>query len=250
MIKAKRILRSIFFTVLAIPLSGLIAAQAASADFASNVVLDAQPPIFNVTVPTSLPIRVSADGDVAVSDDIYIVNYSSGAVVVSDIAITGKNGWRTVDASKDLSAMQMDVKEFSMTINNEVTTGADMITFEQSNWPVIAAANDSDSDCLHLVYSAAIVPQSRSINEEIANVVFTIGWNAARDDLVSDPAFEPNGVVTYSDVDQGALGDHNDRNIEYPVSNSMSIYQDVAAGEVYTYKTDSGVYIVGNRYPE
>ena len=247
--KSKHILYFAFSIILAIPFAGLIAAQATNADYTSNVVLDAQPPIFNVTVPTSLPIQVSSDGDVTVADDIYIINYSAGAVVVSDIAISGKNGWSTVNVSQDLSAAPMDVKEFSMTINSEATIGADSITFDQVNWPVIAASNGSDTDRLRLVYSAEIVPQSHSIDEEIADIVFTISWNAARDDPVSNQAFESDAdvVVEYSEATQNTSDNHNGGNAEAPASNSMNTYLSVTAGEIYTIETDSDVYVMEDR---
>ena len=43
-------------------------------------VLDAEAATFSVTVPTSLPISVSATGEVTTADDVKIVNNSHGAV--------------------------------------------------------------------------------------------------------------------------------------------------------------------------
>lgn len=143
----------------------------------STVVLDVDAPTFSVTVPTGLPIYVDADGVVTTANNVYITNGGHGSVTVTGVAITAKNDWSTVDVAKDLSNVPVNTQEFSMTINNETTTGANAITFDQENWPAIAAANDGDTDQFHLVYDADVAPQTDALNKDIADVVFTIGWN-------------------------------------------------------------------------
>lgn len=153
----------------------------------STVVLDVDAPTFSVTVPTGLPIYVDADGVVTTANNVYITNGGHGSVTVTGVAITAKNDWSTVDVAKDLSNVPVNTQEFSMTINNETTTGADAITFDQENWPAIAAANDGDTDQFHLVYDADVAPQTDALNKDIADVVFTIGWNTTNSSTIVIP---------------------------------------------------------------
>lgn len=142
----------------------------------STVVLNVDAPTFSVTVPTGLPIYVDADGVVTTANNVYITNGGHGSVTVTGVTITAKNDWSTVDVAKDLSNVPVNTQEFSMTINNETTTGADTITFDQENWPVIAAANDGDTDQFHLVYDADVAPQTDALNKDIADVILCILW--------------------------------------------------------------------------
>ncbi|HJF51519.1 MAG TPA: hypothetical protein K8V27_01185, partial [Butyricicoccus pullicaecorum] len=108
--KLKHILRFILSAGMAVSFVSLAMAQAAStelmAEFSNTAMLDVEShSVFQVTVPTTLPLQISSDGSVTTADDIYITNYSNGAVIVSDIAIIGKNGWETVATSKNLSIM-------------------------------------------------------------------------------------------------------------------------------------------------
>lgn len=162
------------------------------------VLLDLDAPHFDVTVPTGLPIYVDSEGVVTTADDVYIINSSAGSITISGVEISGKNGWTTVDVSKDFSVTPVDTKEFSMTINGETTTGADSITFNSVNWPMIAAANDSDTDQFHLVYDATVAPQSTAVTTDIADVVFTVGWNLDGQGVVSDGNASSGSVNTIS----------------------------------------------------
>lgn len=164
----------------------------------TTVVLDVDTPHFDVTVPTGLPIYVDSEGVVTTADDVYIINSGAGSITISGVEISGKNGWTTVDVSKDFSVTPVDTKEFSMTINGETTTGADSITFNSMNWPMIAAANDSDTDKFHLVYDATVAPQSTAVTTEIADVVFTVGWNLNGQGVVSDGNVSGGSVNTIS----------------------------------------------------
>lgn len=73
-----------------------------------------------------------------------------------------------------------------MTINNETTTEAGAITFDQENWPSIYGANDSDTDELPIIYSAAVAPQTDTVNTDVAEVVFTIGWDYSEPFVLTD----------------------------------------------------------------
>lgn len=141
---------------------------------------------FDVTVPTSLPIHVSASGEVTTADDVKIINNSHGAVTVSNVTLHSHGDWSAVDTETDLSDTPVGTKQYSMTINNETTTEAGAITFDQENWPSIYGANDSDTDELPIIYSAAVAPQTDTVNTDVAEVVFTIGWDYSEPFVLTD----------------------------------------------------------------
>lgn len=148
---------------------------------------------FDVTVPTSLPIHVSASGEVTTADDVKIINNSHGAVTVSNVTLHSHGDWSAVDTETDLSDTPVGTKQYSMTINNETTTEAGAITFDQENWPSIYGANDSDTDELPIIYSAAVAPQTDTVNTDVAEVVFTIGWDTV------DPIGQITDYYTFTD---------------------------------------------------
>ncbi len=138
---------------------------------------------FMVTVPTSLPVHVDADGNVTVATDAKIVNNSAGAVKVTNVAMEGANGWAIkADASFDPASAKVNAKvnakEFSMTLNSEATV-EDGISFSAANWTRLDGANATDSDELPLSYTAKVAPQGSVVTDAtMANVVFTLGWDS------------------------------------------------------------------------
>ena len=147
------------------------------------VTLNVEPAIFSVTVPSVLPVSVTADGEVvcAESGEARIINHSHGAVKVTNLEIDAINGWETVDFDNaNMHKAQVNSRLFAFTINNEKTTGADAITFDTANFPVLDGANDTDSDELVIDYDALIAPQNAAVVDmDIANIVFTIAWEEA-----------------------------------------------------------------------
>lgn len=147
----------------------------------ATVNLDVEAPTFSVTVPTSLPINVSADGEVSTAQDAKIVNNSHGSVIVTNVTVTGKNGWQIVEADKDMSGVKVNAKEFGMTINGDKTTAEGNLLFSQDNWAAIGAKDDAgNTDELAITYDAVVAPQANNMDgAEVASIVFTVGWNTA-----------------------------------------------------------------------
>ncbi len=133
---------------------------------------------FMVTVPTSLPVHVDADGNVTVATDAKIVNNSAGAVKVTNVALEGAGGWTVkADASFDPASAKVNAEEFSMTLNGEASVEGG-ISFSAENWTRMDGANDTDSDELALSYTAKVAPQGSVLTDAtMANVVFTLGWD-------------------------------------------------------------------------
>lgn len=150
----------------------------AGGDSSVPVTLTSTSATFSVTVPTALPIVVSADGTVTTATDVKIVNNSPGAVKVTNMTISSED-WEEVDYdSIDVAALQTDSYVLAMSINGDKTTGDDTISFTASNWPKLDGKNDTDSDELPVSYDAKLSIQTAENNEvQIATVVFTIGWD-------------------------------------------------------------------------
>ncbi len=170
---------------------GLVAAMSLPI-FAADIVTDGgkssvpveltvQPAMFSVTVPTALPIYVAADGTITVASDVAIVNNSHGAVKVTNMTIEGVGDWEIVDFdSANMASEKVGATKVAMVINNDKTTGDDAITFTTANFPKLDGKNASTSDELPIVYDAKVPAQSNSFTSyTVANVVFTVGWDAA-----------------------------------------------------------------------
>lgn len=138
--------------------------------------LTVETPIFSVTVPTSLPITLTQTGDVQVATNAAIVNNSAGPVKITSIVTNGINGWATedFDAFAPKSA-KLNTKNFGFSLDLGATKvhtkGANLNDFSGS---VVLAKGES----LPLIYDAKLPAQKEaSSNAQIAEVIFTIGWN-------------------------------------------------------------------------
>lgn len=145
------------------------------------VVLTAAAAKFSVTVPTSLPISVDADGNVTTATDVKIVNHSHGMVEVQDLEVSGANSWSTISYdSADVGALPVGSKMIALEIHGEKTTGANANTFTKTGWAAMDAANATATDELPFTYAAHIPAQATALSgDTVANVVFTVGWHTA-----------------------------------------------------------------------
>lgn len=143
------------------------------------VELTTEAPIFSVTVPTSLPITVKADGSHVYATNAKIINNSKGMVEVTNMEIEGTNGWVIVDYDTDMAAEAVDTKVVAMKINNCETTGADAIAFDNTgyaNFNVMTGVDGTDNT-IPITYDAKLPTQSTIINgTSIATVIFTLAW--------------------------------------------------------------------------
>lgn len=139
-------------------------------------------PIFSVTVPTALAVNVAADGTVTTSNNVEIVNNCAGPVKVESVTAAKVGDWEMVAWSDTdtLSGEKVGAKKFALSINGtgvaaDGTCGA---VFES----ITAKSN------LSFNYAAHVAPQKTAItaedNEQMAKVVFTIGWDEEYTDFV------------------------------------------------------------------
>lgn len=150
-----------------------------SADVPITVTRDA--PTFSVTIPTAMPIAVSASGEVTTADNVAISNNSSRSVCVKSVAINTTTDWSL--GKFDKAAMRseaIDTKKlgFSMTMGTytaSTTTSGQSETIGSYGASDITIATGSQ---LSINYDGVIPAQLNGItsNTQAANVVFTIDW--------------------------------------------------------------------------
>lgn len=155
--------------------------QTVSSDGASattTVTLTADAATFNVTVPTSIAIRVNADGSVTCPTDVKITNNSTAAVKVSAIEMR-KGTWSLVPFTTDMAAERVDAKKlgFSMTAGGntvKTTSSADSQTLSHTaaNWTIEKSAN-LPIQCSAV---ASAVSSATSTPATAASIIFTLAW--------------------------------------------------------------------------
>lgn len=153
-----------------------------AADVPITVTRDA--PTFSVTVPTSMPISVGADGKVTTAGNVAIENNSSRSVCVKSVVINAASDWTL--AKFDKAAMQneaIDSKKlgFSMTIGTQHTAAT--TTTGQSETIGSYTASDITIDAgsqLAITYDGVIPTQVNGIaaDTQAASVIFTVDWAA------------------------------------------------------------------------
>ena len=142
----------------------------------------------NVTVPTSLPMTMSQDGDVLTADNCRITNNSYGAVRVASVSISAAEGWNlTAFGDKaSLAGEKVDSNKlgFAMSIGGgaQVATSTNEATQSLITAPIdgcyMTGAGDTSRNSVSVAYSAIVTPLSSVVeNANVANVVFVIEWD-------------------------------------------------------------------------
>lgn len=140
---------------------------------------------FSVTVPSVLPIDVDANGTVYTADNAKVTNNSAGLVEVKSVDIRMANKWALSTYNSDFKAKDVNAKELGLLFNN-----VDAIEGDLHETFTAFPANTSQA----LKYDAKLPPQSSSTTkEQIAFVVFTIGWKSDNGEL--PPIENPVGTV-------------------------------------------------------
>ena len=123
-------------------------------------------------VPAVLPIDVDKHGDITVSDEAKITNTSVAKIKVNKVDVTTKNGWELNEYDTDYSKEKVGIKKFGLIFNNDKVNPNGKANLTSSNWPSI-----KPSDSLDLDYFATVGFQKDSTELDIAEVLFTIGWD-------------------------------------------------------------------------
>ena len=132
---------------------------------------------FSVTVPTTLPISVDANGNVTTATDAAINNNSGAPVAVTKVELTSQSNWTLAAYSRDILNLPVDTRQFGLQMNIGDKT--------------VATSNSGTSDILSdslnaqiakgqicaVTYNALFPAQTTAVSDtQIANVVFTVGW--------------------------------------------------------------------------
>ena len=151
-------------------------ASTGSASVPVNITREAA--TFSVTVPTSLPVSMKADGTVATATDAAIINNGSYPVSICKVEMTSINDWGlTVYDKTEVKKLPVDTKKIGM----ELTIGGKTIITASDTTSDTLSENletsiEAAQRCL-VSYNAAIPAQSAALSEiQVANVIFTVGW--------------------------------------------------------------------------
>ena len=128
--------------------------------------------VFSVTVPVTLPLVVDESGEVH-TGSAEIINASTGAVVVSSVSISTKNGWQLVPYTTDMAHEKVDAKLLGFKINDAQTnkTGDTEIFSLTSPWEI------AENSRLPLSYDAVVSAVSKAVTEqEVLSIVFVLEW--------------------------------------------------------------------------
>lgn len=130
--------------------------------------------VFSVTVPVSLPVIADENGEVHTASA-GIVNNSTGAVKVSGLTLTAKNGWTLVPYDTDMAHAKVDAKQIGFQINGEQTTE----TGSEETFSFSAPWSIPENGTLPLTYGAVVSAVSQPVTgQEVLSVVFVLEWKA------------------------------------------------------------------------
>lgn len=132
---------------------------------------------FSVTVPTTLPISVDADGNVTTATDATIINSSGAPVAVTKVELASQSDWTLAAYSRDILNLPVDTKQFGlqMNIGNKTvatsSSGTSDILSDSLNARIAKGQNCA------VTYNALFPAQTAAVSgTRIANVVFTVAW--------------------------------------------------------------------------
>ena len=132
---------------------------------------------FSVTVPTTLPISVDADGNVTTATDAAIINSSGAPVAVTKVELASLSDWTLAAYSRDILNLPVDTKQFGlqMNIGNKTVATSNRGTSDVLS-DSLNARIAKGQNCA-VTYNALFPAQTAAVSDtQIANVVFTVGW--------------------------------------------------------------------------
>jgi hypothetical protein len=144
-----------------------------------------------VTVPTTLPMSMSQDGDVATADNCRIVNNSYGAVRVKSVSITAAPGWKLCAFGNKsiLATEKVDSNKlgFAISIGGGAQAATDASNTSTQNLIATPVAGcymtgngNATGNSVAINYAAIVTPLSSAItNATIASIVFIVEWDTA-----------------------------------------------------------------------
>ena len=130
---------------------------------------------FSVTVPAYLPIAVSETGVVTTAANAQIINNSAGKVMVTDIWVSGENGWSVVPYNRNMASEKVDSRQNGLKINNAETgagiDGTTVLDLTESEWIIPRESS------FPLYYEAVVSANSLPVvGLQVMTLYFVVGW--------------------------------------------------------------------------
>ena len=126
--------------------------------------------IFSVTVPASLPLAVTENGEVTASTDAAIANNSTCDVRVTGVTLRTENGWTLVPFEYNMAAAKVDSKLIGFAIGGaqSANSGDSEALSLTGDWSIGAGST------MPLDYDANVSATSVGIDEQVLSVVFVV----------------------------------------------------------------------------
>ncbi len=152
-----------FYSVLAMNTAGSVGSVPA--------IVNQSATLFDVTVPTSLPISVDSAGIVTRASNTKIINNSFGPVVIKNIEISANTGWNLNDYTVDFKKEKIGVKKFGISINGCNSSSGYLDSSSLQNIKILKG------NYYDINYNILLGAQKTSIiNETIANIKIIVDW--------------------------------------------------------------------------
>ena len=129
-------------------------------------------PVFSVTVPVTLALTVSEQGEVYAASNAEVVNHSTAAVEVTGITVSAVNGWTLVPYGTDMASEKVDSRLIGFALNGAetVTEGSSEALALTGNWTVPL------DGALPLTYDAVVSALSEPVDQQVVSIVFVLEW--------------------------------------------------------------------------
>lgn len=129
-------------------------------------------PVFSVTVPVSLALTVSEQGEVYAATGAEVVNHSTAAVQVTGVTVSAVNDWTLVPYGTDMALEKVDSRLIGFALNGSETAskGTTEALALTGDWTVPLDGN------LPLTYDAVVSALSQPVDEQVVSIVFVLEW--------------------------------------------------------------------------
>ena len=129
-------------------------------------------PVFSVTVPVSLALTVSEQGEVYAATGAEVVNHSTAAVQVTGVTVSAVNGWTLVPYDTDMASEKVDSRLIGFALNGSETAskGTTEALALTGDWTVPLDGN------LPLTYDAVVSALSQPVDQQVISIVFILEW--------------------------------------------------------------------------
>lgn len=129
-------------------------------------------PVFSVTVPVSLALTVSEQGEVYAATGAEVVNHSTAAVKVTGVTVSAVNGWTLVPYGTDMALEKVDSRLIGFALNGAETAskGTTEALALTGDWTVPLDGT------LPLAYDAVVSALSEPVDQQVISIVFVLEW--------------------------------------------------------------------------